>query len=377
MPPLTVVYYLDSAEFGGAEQALLNLLTKLDLARWRPILFHHAESGLAPLVDAARQLKIQITAIPRLDSKNRLTAARAFFRELRAESPSIFHAQLNNQLSCRQGLLLAALARIPARIGTTHLVVDLPTSVLLHVEQLIVTAGVQRYIAVSRKLARQLRTFGVPGNKIQVIHNAIPWERYVCPVNRELRERLGAGIGRKVVLTTARLNAQKGHSFLLQAATMVSNAVFVLAGDGPDREHLEYQARSLGIADRVLFLGYRTDVPELLSACDLFVLPSLFEGLPLSILEAMAAGRPVICSKAGGTDEAITDGETGLLVPPENPEELARAINRLLVNSALAQQVASAAKARVIKDFSASRMAERNMEIYEELTSNRHHERSL
>jgi glycosyltransferase involved in cell wall biosynthesis len=174
---------------------------------------------------------------------------------------------------------------------------------------------------------------------------------------------------RKIVFTAARLHAQKGHRFLLQAATLVPDAMFVLAGDGPDRDELEMQAQRLGLGDRVLFLGYRQDIADLLATCDVFVLPSLYEGLPLSILEAMAAGRPVICSAIGGSNEAVSNGDTGLLVQPGNPTELARAINMMLSNPDLGQRFAAAAKARVMKDFSATRMAESNMHIYEELSS--------
>lgn len=372
MPALTpnIVYFVDGVAFGGAEQALLNLLSGLDRERWRPILFCHDEPGQEPLLEGVRELGVKLTVVPRMDKKHRLAAAQSIFRKLRAERPTIFHAQLDWQLGCRHALVVAALAGVPVRLATAHLFVDLPRSVLLYTQQRIVGSGVHRYIAVSREVATRLGVFGVPGNKIEVVHNAICLERYVRPVNQELRIRLAGNNCRKIVFTAARLHAQKGHRFLLQAATLVPDAVFVLAGDGPDRDQLEMQARHLGLGDRVLFLGYRQDIADLLAACDLFVLPSLYEGLPLSILEAMAAGRPVISSAIGGTDEAVTHGETGLLVPPGNSTELARAINLVLSNPDLAQRLAATAKARVTEDFSVARMAECNMRIYEELSSN-------
>ena len=104
----------------------------------------------------------------------------------------------------------------------------------------------------------------------------------------------------------------------------------MLAGEGDERSRLEQMARTLGLAERVRFLGYRPDIPELLAVCDLFVLPSLYEGLPLAVLEAMAASRPVVATAVGGTDEVVTDGESGLLVPPAEPAALTAAIRTIL-----------------------------------------------
>jgi glycosyltransferase involved in cell wall biosynthesis len=123
------------------------------------------------------------------------------------------------------------------------------------------------------------------------------------------------------------------------------------------------------VSDRVVFLGYRQDIPDLLASCDLFVLPSLFEGLPLSILEAMAAGKPVIASAIGGTDEAVLHGETGLLVPPADPTALAAAIHTVLSNPLLARRLAAAGKARVYRTFSAEAMVQRVTQTYEEILS--------
>src|SRR4029453_11595231 len=153
--------------------------------------------------------------------------------------------------------------------------------------------------------------------------------------NAALRAELIAGRPDYVILTPARLHPQKGHEYLLAAAAQIPDATFVLAGDGPLRSELEVRARELGIAGRCLFLGERADVPDLLAAADLFVLPSLFEGLPVSILEAMAAGRPVVATAIGGTDEVVTTEQTGLLVPPRDPVAIAAAIRGLRAEPAL------------------------------------------
>ncbi len=198
------------------------------------------------------------------------------------------------------------------------------------------TASIDRYIAVSNEVKERLRKdMAVPESKIKVVHNGIRLARFSRQTDPELRRELTQGSGRPIVLTPARLHSQKGHIYLLQAAALVPDALFVLAGEGPERRSLEDVAKGLGLETRVRFLGQREDIPDLLACCDVFVLPSLYEGLPLSVLEAMAAGKPVVATRIGGTAEAVVHGVTGMLVPPENPRELAAAIRTLLADSSL------------------------------------------
>jgi glycosyltransferase involved in cell wall biosynthesis len=176
---------------------------------------------------------------------------------------------------------------------------------------------------------------------------------------------------RPIVLTLARLDRQKGLYYLLEAAALVPEAVFVLAGEGPEWPALEAQARALGLTKRVILLGYRDDVSDLLASCDVFVLPSLFEGLPLSVLEAMAAGKPVVATAIGGTDEAVVDGVTGLLVPPADPAALAKGIRMVLSDPVLSARLGAAGRARAHEQFSAEAMVRRVSDVYDELLDSR------
>jgi glycosyltransferase involved in cell wall biosynthesis len=220
---------------------------------------------------------------------------------------------------------------------------------------------------VSQGVAGRMRARGVPDRKIRVVGNGVDVDRLPAPTHPRLRGELVGSADRAVVLTIARLDAQKGLEYLLTAAADVPNAVFVLVGEGREQPALEAKARMLGVADRVRFLGHRDDVPDLLAACDLFVLPSLYEGLPLSVLEAMASARPVVATAIAGTSEAVVHGETGLLVPPADPTGLAGAIRALLVDGALARRMGEAGRARVCREFSLRRMIDRVTEVYDEL----------
>jgi len=260
---------------------------------------------------------------------------------------------------------------VPVIIATEHLFMNTPWFRKIFLKEL-VSIRVDRYIAVSHEVSRQLRrSIPILKHKVQVVQNGIPLEPFNRPVNSTLRTTLAGARKRPVVLTTARLHKQKGCRYLLEAATQVPEAMFVIAGDGPQRTKLEVLTRELGLIDRVVFLGHRDDIPDLLASCDVFVLPSLFEGLPISVLEAMAAGKPVIATAIGGTDEAVVHGETGLLVPPADADALAAAIRTVLSDPVLAQRLAAAGKARVYEKFSAETMMQGLMEIYDDLLSSR------
>lgn len=364
----TIAYFTDSSGFGGAEQALLHILAGLDRQRWRPVLLYHPAPGLAPLLQGARALDVALRAVPPmpLGVQGALRVPQ-FIQQLRKERPAVFHAHLTWPLACKYGLIAAVLARIPAVVATAQLFVELPYGRSTRIQQRLLAVGIDKYLAVSQDIAQRLQhTFGIPPQKIHVVHNAIPLAHFNHHAAHGLRNIL-APSAKPIVFTPARLDKQKGLPYLLEAAAMVPEAVFVLAGDGPERQALEAQVHQLGISDRVVFLGYRQDIPDLLACCDVFVLPSLYEGLPLSVLEAMAAGKPVIATAIGGTDEAVVHGETGLLVPAAAAAAIAGAIRALLADPVLAQRLAAAGKARVQQQFSMETMVQRVTNVYDQL----------
>ena len=221
---------------------------------------------------------------------------------------------------------------------------------------------------MSEAVASQLRDdFGISASKIEVVHNGITTQSFAHPRSAALRDTLTGGHRGPVVLTVARLDQGKGHADLLDAARLVPEALFVFVGDGPERASLESKARELGVADRIVFLGERQDVPALLACADLFVLPSLSEGLPLSVLEAMAADVPVIATAIPGVDEVITHGRTGLLATPNAPASLASAILLICTRPEEGRVLASAAREHVRAAFSTERMVARVASVYEEV----------
>jgi glycosyltransferase involved in cell wall biosynthesis len=193
-----------------------------------------------------------------------------------------------------------------------------------------------------------------------------------------VRAELGEPEDRIVAIIVARIDGRKGHETLLRALAhmqgtpVAARLTLWVAGDGAQRPAMEELAREMGLSPApVRFLGFRSDVPDLLAAADLFILPSLAEGLPLSVLEAMAHRLPVIATPVGGVPEVVVLEETGLLVPTEEPEALAAAIERLGEDEKTRRRLGAAGYERVLREFSFDRMVERYNRLYQELRSPR------
>lgn len=362
-------FYTDSRVLGGAENAMFMLLESLDRGEWQPTLLLEDAAGTEPLAERAAALEVPVRRIAPLPLG--LEGARrvpALARLLRRERPAVFHAHMSSPVACKWGLVAAAAARVPAVLGTVQVGGYEPPDRSAYWQLRALARGVDRYFAVSRDIARELvEELGWPEEKVEVVYNAVDPRRLDVEAPPGLREQLGGGDDRPLVLTPARLDAQKGHRFLFEAIAEVPDAIFVLAGEGPERESLEALAAQLGISERVRFLGRREDVPQLLAACDVFALPSLYEGSSLAVLEAMAVGVPVVSSAIGGTDELIEDGESGLLVPPGDAAALAAALRRVLGDGELRRRLAARARERVERDLTRERMAVRVTGVYREL----------
>jgi glycosyltransferase involved in cell wall biosynthesis len=364
----SIFFYADSRELGGAENAMLMLLESLDRSRWRPTLLLDGDAAVEPLAERAAELDVPAYPVPAMPLG--LAGARhgvGLSRLLRRERPALFHAHLSWPLAAKWALAAAVLARVPS-VATVQLIPEMALERSSELQLRLLSQGVGRYIAVSGAIAGELdQRFGWPASKIEVLYNAVDLDRFEVDAPAGLREELGGSDSMPLVLTPARLDEQKGHDVLFRAAAEVPEARFVLAGEGPLRAQLEAEVARLGLAERVLFLGRRDDIPQLLAACDVFALPSLYEGSSLAVLEAMAARRAVVSSAIGGTAELIADGENGLLVPPGDATALATALRRVLDDPSLREEFTRKARSRAEAEFSRETMGRRVEGIYEEL----------
>ena len=230
------------------------------------------------------------------------------------------------------------------------------------------------FVAVSPETkASIIRQTGLTEDKVATICNAVDVQRFsVVSDKQAVRRELGLPSSARLLITVATLKPQKGHTHLIEAAKVIvandANAHLLFVGDGELRSDLEKQARSSGVSDHIHFLGSRRDVHELLVASDLFILPSLFEGLSMALLESMAAGVPVVATAVSGTTTVVDNDRVGTLVPPADPNALAEATLELLSRSTREiERLCRNAQQRVSENFSLTKQAREYLALYDEI----------
>jgi glycosyltransferase involved in cell wall biosynthesis len=228
-------------------------------------------------------------------------------------------------------------------------------------------------IAVSDQVKEaMLQTFGHVEDKITVISNGVDVKRYNQPIDKAMvRSELGFSGDTPLLAMVGRLQEQKGHRYLIEAVSIIlpeyPEIQVLFIGEGDLRDELQSQVETLKLGRHIHFLGSRPDVPQLLAASDVFVLPSLWEGLSMALLEAMAIGLPVVASEVSGTVQVILPNETGYLVPPRDVPALAKAIIQVLSDPARSQAMGIAARQRVEMAFSAQKQAAEHLALYRRL----------
>jgi glycosyltransferase involved in cell wall biosynthesis len=229
------------------------------------------------------------------------------------------------------------------------------------------------FVAVSEEVEKAMvETIGPIQDKITVVCNGVDVRRYGKSIDKApVRSQLGLEASTRLIAVVATLKEQKGHCYMIEAMASIVpqypevHALFI--GDGGLRQELQAQVKRLNLCDHIHFLGNRYDVPELLAASDLFVLPSLWEGLAMALLEAMATGLPIVATEVSGTVEVMVPDETGILVPPGDATKLAEAIQQLLSDPERGQAMGTAARCRVEMEFSARKQADEHLMLYRRL----------
>jgi len=234
----------------------------------------------------------------------------------------------------------------------------------------------ERVITVCDSFATQLAQSGVARNRIVVCHNSVVPPIAVSEEQQEMTRRsLGINPDERVVICIGRFSKEKGHADLIAAADLLVQMnptlkfKLLLVGTGPELEHIRRLTTMSRLDQHVIFAGHKDDVAPFYAIADALALPSHSEGSPNVLLEAMAAGVPAVATAVGGVPEIAVDNETALLVPPNNPQNFATALNRLLVDTTVAQRLGAAARKRVETEFSPQRYAQTLKRVYEEVAS--------
>jgi glycosyltransferase involved in cell wall biosynthesis len=368
MTPPTVLVVSNHGEIvGGGEVSLLGLLEHLDRARWTPIVVTPSEGAVAARCRSLG-LSVHVVHLPSLRRPRPavIGAVLALRRLIRATDARLVHA--NGSRAMLYAGLAGRLARRPVVWHVRVAEPELPLDTLL-------CALASAVIVNSRAVARRFPQ--ARADTIHCIHNGVDLRRFSPRTpSVPLQAALGIPEGAPVVGSVGRFVPWKGYRVLLEAARIIDALLpgvhWLLVGDGEERARLEAQVRALGLRSRVHFTGWREDVPEMLALCDLFVLPSFGEHFGRVLVEAMAMGKAVVATDAGGVPEIVVHGECGLLVPPGDPRALAEALLALLRDPVRADRLGRAGRRRTEAQFDIARHAEAVEAAYSQLVSASH-----
>lgn len=362
--PLTVAHVVQNLAVGGLERVVINLMTGSKQRGGRSILYTLGEGGelVAELASSGFEV-IPLGKRPGMDYRLPFTLSRSF----RGRGVNVVHA--HNFSPLVYGSIAGRLARVAGVVYTAHGVKTSSRKKPYLFQRL---GLVDKMVFVSedaRKAA--LRRGGLADRDVETIVNGIDLDRYAGGRGfdrAQKKEALGIQPGESVVGIVARLTPAKDHSNLLRAFKIVldsgARATLLVVGDGELRRELEAETAALGIRDRVIYLGSRSDVPELLGLMDVFVLSSYTEGLAMTLLEAMAAGLPVVATAVGGNTEAVADGETGIIVPPRDAPALAGAVRELLLDRDKSTAMGQNGRRRAFALFGIDTMVRKYEKIY-------------
>jgi glycosyltransferase involved in cell wall biosynthesis len=362
-----LVFLVTLAETGGAQTYVASLLPGL-ADTFDVVVAAHGEGPLREATHSAGVRFVSLRHVRRPVSPWRdLLGLLELLRLLRQEQPQIVH--VNSAKAAVLGRLAAWLARVPIRVYTVHGWAFLAHGGLASAAYRWIERALRPLTTVTVCVSENERQAGLAARACEerttiVIRNGVSKGALDVAKPKSTRPRL---------VMVGRLQAPKDPITLVRALALVSarDLEAVLVGDGPQRAAVADEIQRLGLDSAVRLLGERTDVQELLATADVFVLSTRSEGLPLSVLEAMAAGLPVVASDVGGIPELVADGVSGVLVPPGDPDALAEAIERLLENSPLAQQLGLAGRRRVLENFDLEAVREAHLALYRRMLATR------
>jgi len=361
-----VVYLAHAFMVGGAEEMVLNLVQHLP-PRFEPMVCCIHEAG--PIGEEIRRTGTPVAVLGLEPGLRHPFDVAGIHRYLRDTAPAIVHTFLLT--ASLYGRLAAILARVPIVIGTEVNVYERKHRRHAFAERLLM-AGTDR-VVVSAESVRDhyVRQVHADPSRVDVIYNAVDFAQAAPTLSRAaIRASIGVPGSARVAGMIARLTEQKGHRFLLDALAArpeLSDVHLILVGGGDLERTLTTQTTSLGLAPRVHFLGPRRDLGNLLAAMDVFVMPSLWEGLPLSLVLAMGASVPVVATAVAGIPEVVDDGRTGLLVPPADAHALGDALARLFTDATLRTRLVRDARASVLPRFGVDRYVASVAALYDHL----------
>ncbi|MDH7500942.1 MAG: glycosyltransferase [candidate division NC10 bacterium] len=364
-----ILHLITSLGVGGVQHQLAKIVSSYDRSKFSPLvccLSHKGEIG-----EELERKGMEVKVLGARASGSSLRTLWKLYQFLRVEPVAVLRPHKYH--SALYGVLAGRMAKVPVIVPSFHLPQGTRKARRRAMIRLLSLLSDQ-VVAVSQAVAENLiAEVGVPRQRVRVIHNGVDLSDFSSlPSQEESRRRLGIPPGRWMIGAVGRMKPQKGFSYLLRSLPLLErgglkDSGLMMVGDGPARAELEREAREVGWGAKAAFLGTRRDIPQLLPAMDLFAFPSLWEGFGTSLVEAMAAGVPVVASDLPCVREILPDPHYGLLVPPGDVQALAGAILQTWRDRALRESRAEAARERAFQCFSLNQVKEAYEGLFEKL----------
>jgi len=358
---IKIIYLIDSFSLGGAEKFLLDLCKNIDKNRFTVEVAAVVFAG--PLLKEFAKLDIKVKVFKK-KSKLGLGLLWQLYKYIKAVKPDIVHTNLFG--ADTWGRQAAILARVPIIVATEHNI-NLNESKFKKIIKLFLSKFTSRIIAVSQGVKDySVKTEKISADKIKIINYGIDLHKFTFRGYQEINSP-------KTIkaVCVARLEEQKGHNYLIEAMPAIikdyPEFTLHLIGAGSLANKLKQQVKDLKLEDKVKFHGQSFDIAKLLPQMDLFILPSLWEGLGIVILEAQAVGLPVLASNIPAVNEVVKNEQTGLLFQPKNSQAIVEAVNHLLANQQLAKDLVNNAYQQVKTDFNVEKMVANYSQLYLDL----------
>ncbi len=362
---------------GGAERMLYEVARRLDMSRFQVKIFCLYQPGPIGKSLLSEGIDLEHSF---MRNKFDLRGLFNFFQALKKQHIDILYLE-TSPLTLFWGFIFARIIRVSNILGVIHSTVKVDTNTWIRFKTRLINRlflhRLDKIIVVSRaKMDSMIKEYRLDPGKFWLIYNGVDLERFRKPKDvNGLKDSLGISREEKVIGMVARLVKKKGYDVFLKSARMVTlscpDCRFLIIGDGPERSILENLAKELGLNEKVIFLGERHDVHELVSSFDVAVLSSKDESFPVTLLEYMAAERPIVATDVGGNKELISHRESGFIVPPEDPDILADSIVSLINDNKLAGKMGNLARKRAEKNFSLERTIDQLEKIFINCTRHR------
>jgi len=371
MKQIKILQLSSNIGFFGAENVIVEIAKGLSCYNYQPIIgvFFNSQNPHDELIKVAQQYKIN-TQTFNCNGRFDIKTIFAIRKYVRTQNIEIIHS--HGYKTNIYGLLATRFMNLPL-VSTCHPWIE--TSLLMKIyaaiDKLCLTQF-DKVVAISDHIEKKLLSYGISKDRISIISNGVDINRFHKNFDRNrIAREMKLDPDSIIIGTIGRLSEEKGHIYLIEAIKRVrevnSNIILIFVGDGQLREMLQNKTAELGLQKHVRFLGIQRDIPKILSLIDIFVLPSLSEGVPMVILEAMAAKKPIIATNVGAIPNILSHNETGIIVTPRDHNGIANAILALLKDPDKLADLGHKAYLKVNNKYSSKIMVKKYIEIYNDL----------